>query len=55
MASTIRPATSRLNAVVAPLIRWIDTRRNVERLRSKSPDQREDLGLTLRDMAMLGR
>lgn len=54
MAKMTRPATATLRAVVAPLLDWFETRNGAEALRAKSPDQREDIGLTLRDMSRLG-
>jgi len=37
------------------VLRWPGKRDERAVLRAKSPDQREDLGLTLRDMAVIGR
>lgn len=54
MAKTTRDTAATLLAMVAPVSRWIDSGRDNARLRAKSPDQREDLGLTLGDMARIG-
>lgn len=54
MALPNRPANASLGAVVAPVLRWISDRRNASALRAKTPDQREDIGLTLRDLARIG-
>lgn len=54
MAHTTRNAAATLLAMVAPVTRWIEAGRDNARLRAKTPDQREDIGLTLGDMARIG-
>jgi uncharacterized protein YjiS (DUF1127 family) len=43
-----------LQAVAQGLATWARGRQQAYALMSKTPDQREDLGLTLRDMSRLG-
>ncbi|MGF1444587.1 MAG: hypothetical protein ACFBRM_00115 [Pikeienuella sp.] len=46
--------TQILSTLTARLIAWLEARRTVDFLAAKTPDQREDLGLTISDMRILG-
>lgn len=43
-----------LATIAAGFAAWLDGLRGAAALRAKTPDQREDLGLTLSDMRRLG-
>ncbi len=45
--------TTLFDTAIARISTWIAARRGVATLVAKSPDQREDLGLTLADMHLL--